>query len=113
MTPDVGTWDRIPRTRREESPVKATFNDIIIAESDQTVVVEGNHYFPAEDVHRQFLDANGETYECPWKGHADYYDVTVDGVVAHGAAWVYPEPKPAAAEIAGHFAFWREVKVSE
>ena len=93
--------------------MKATYNDAVIAESDSTIVIEGNHYFPAGDVHTDYLSMNGDTYECPWKGHADYYDVTVGDVVAKGAAWVYPQPKPSAAEIAGYFAFWRDVVVSE
>jgi uncharacterized protein (DUF427 family) len=84
----------------------------VIAESDATVVVEGNHYFPPESVNMEFLSANGDTYECPWKGHADYYDVAVDGEVAKGAAWMYPAPKPAASQIAGHLAFWRGVTVT-
>jgi uncharacterized protein (DUF427 family) len=93
--------------------MRALFNDTVIAESDATVVVERNHYFPPESVNTDYLALNGETYECPWKGHADYYDVTVDGEVAKGAAWMYPKPKPAAAEIAGHYAFWRGVDVTE
>ena len=60
---------------------------------------------------QELLYANGDTYECPWKGHADYYDVIVGDQIARGAAWMYPEPKPAAADIAGHFAFWRGVRV--
>ncbi len=93
--------------------MKATFNDQLIADSDDTVVVEGNHYFPAGSVRMEYLSVNGDTYECPWKGHADYYDVTVDNEAAKGAAWSYPAPKPAASEIAGRFAFWRGVVVSE
>lgn len=93
--------------------MKATFNGTVIAESDSTVVIERNHYFPPGDVHTEYLSINGDTYECPWKGHADYYDVTVAGEVAQGAAWMYPQPKPAAAEITGYFAFWRGVTVTE
>jgi uncharacterized protein (DUF427 family) len=96
----------------KEATMKATFNGVVIAESENTVVIERNHYFPPVDVHQEYLRPNGDTYECPWKGHADYYDVTVAGSVAKGAAWMYPQPKPAAAEIAGHFAFWRDVEVS-
>ncbi len=93
--------------------MKAMFNGQVIAESEDTIVIERNHYFPASSVRTDFLSANGDIYECPWKGHADYYDVAVEGQTAKGAAWSYPAPKPAAAEIAGHFAFWRDVKVSE
>lgn len=92
--------------------MKAVFADTVIAESDATVVIENNHYFPPDSVRTELLHANGDTYECPWKGHADYYDVIVGDHVARGAAWMYPEPKPAAAEIAGHFAFWRRVRVT-
>lgn len=93
--------------------MKAMFNDTLIAESDATIVIEGNHYFPPGDVRAEYLAANGETYECPWKGHADYYDVTVEGEVAKGAAWMYPQPKPAASEITGYYAFWHDVRVTE
>jgi len=93
--------------------MKAMFNGTIIAESDATIVIEGNHYFPPADVHTGYLTPNGDTYECPWKGHADYYDVTVGGEVAQGSAWMYPQPKSAASEIAGHYAFWRGVDVTK
>ncbi|MBW6469557.1 MAG: DUF427 domain-containing protein [Anaerosomatales bacterium] len=93
--------------------MKATFNGTVIAESDRTVVVEGNHYFPADGVHMEFLTANGESSVCPWKGRAEYYDVAVGDQVARGAAWSYPAPSKAASEIAGHYAFWRGVTVSD
>jgi uncharacterized protein (DUF427 family) len=93
--------------------MKATFSGQLIAESDDTVVVEGNHYFPADSVRMEHLSPNGDTYVCPWKGQADYFDVTAEGRTAEGAAWVYPEPKPAASQIAGRFAFWRGVEVSQ
>ncbi len=91
--------------------MKAVFGNTVIAESDATVIIEGNHYFPPGDVHTDYLRPNGDTYECPWKGHADYFDVVVGEEVAAGAAWTYPHPKPAAEEIAGHYAFWRDVVV--
>jgi uncharacterized protein (DUF427 family) len=88
---------------------RATFHGQVIAESDDTVVVEGNHYFPPEAVNRAFLAKSDETYQCPWKGEAHYYDVVVDGERAAGAAWYDPDPKPAAAEIKDRVAFWRGV----
>ena len=90
---------------------RATFHGQVIAESDDTVVVEGNHYFPPESVRREFLVESDVTSQCPWKGEAHYYDVVVDGERAPGAAWHYPDPKPAAAEIKDRVAFWRGVTV--
>lgn len=92
--------------------MKAIWNNQIIAESDDTVVVEGNQYFPPDSVKMQYLTKNGDTYTCPWKGHCDYYDVTVDGKTSKNGAFMYPEPKPEAANIKGHFAFWQGVEVS-
>lgn len=90
---------------------KASWNGAVIAESKQTVVVEGNHYFPAEAVNTAYLRPSATHTTCPWKGVASYYDVVVDGRVNKDAAWYYPDPKPAAAQIAGRIAFWRGVKV--
>lgn len=90
----------------------ATFNGSVIAESDRTVIVEGNHYFPREDVNAEFLGDSDATSVCPWKGTASYYDVTVDGSTSSGAAWYYPTPKDAAAEITDFIAFWKDVQVS-
>ena len=90
---------------------RATFHGQVIAESDDTVVVEGNHYFPPDSVNREFLAETDATSQCPWKGVARYMDVVVDGERASGAAWTYPEPKPAAAEIKDRVAFWRGVAV--
>ncbi len=92
--------------------MRATWNGQVIAESDDTVVVEGNHYFPASSLKREFFAPSDHTTHCPWKGDASYYDVTVDGKVNAGAAWYYPSPKPAASEIADRVAFWRGVEVS-
>lgn len=91
--------------------VQATWNGTVIAESDRTVVVEGNHYFPFDDVTAGYLQANGMQSVCPWKGTASYYDVVVDGERNQAAAWYYPEPSRAAAQIKGHVAFWHGVKV--
>lgn len=83
----------------------------MIAESDKTVVVEGNHYFPPEAVDRDHLRPSETKTVCPWKGNASYYDVVVDGRVLEDAAWYYPDPKEAAAKIAGYIAFWKGVEV--
>ena len=91
--------------------MKATWNGATIAESDDTVVVEGNHYFPLESVKRDLLRPSATHTVCSWKGTASYYDVVVGGAVNKDAAWYYPEPKEAAREIAGRVAFWRGMTV--
>lgn len=91
--------------------MKALWNDIVIAESDDTVVVEGNHYFPADALRREHFAASDHRTTCPWKGEASYYHVTAAGRENRDAAWYYPSPKSAAAEIAGRIAFWRGVQV--
>ena len=90
---------------------EAKWNGQVIAKSDATIKVEGNHYFPPEAVDPNYLQSSPAKTVCPWKGSASYYDVIVDGEVAQGAAWFYPEPKPAAADIKGYIAFWRGVRV--
>jgi uncharacterized protein (DUF427 family) len=92
---------------------KAIWNDQTIAESDDTVVVEGNHYFPPESVKSECLKASSHTTVCGWKGTAHYYDLVVDGQTNPGAAWYYPTPKEAARQIAGRIAFWKGVQVVE
>ena len=82
-------------------------------ESDKTIVIENNHYFPPDSVTMELLKKNGKTSTCPWKGEAFYYDITANGEVNPGAAWVYPQPKEAAKEIAGYIAFWKGVEVHE
>ena len=91
--------------------MKAIWNEQVLAASDDTVVVEGNHYFPAAALDRTFFRESQTTSVCPWKGTASYYDVVVGDDVNRDAAWYYPEPKPAAAEIDGRVAFWRGVEV--
>lgn len=91
--------------------MQALWNDTVIAESQDTVVVEGNHYFPPEALKREYFAASDRTTTCPWKGEASYYHVVVGGRENRDAAWYYPTPKPAAAEIAGRVAFWRGVVV--
>jgi uncharacterized protein (DUF427 family) len=83
---------------------QAVWKGTVLAESDQTVKVEGNHYFPPQSLRREFLAPSTTTSTCPWKGTASYYDVTVDGQVNKDAAWYYPQPSPAAAQVA---ATWR------
>jgi uncharacterized protein (DUF427 family) len=83
----------------------------VIAESDRCEVVEGNQYFPPGAVRRELLTPSATHTTCPWKGEASYYDVVVDGEVNRDAAWYYPEPKDAAANIKDHVAFWRGVKI--
>jgi uncharacterized protein (DUF427 family) len=90
---------------------KATWNGIVLAESDKTVVVEGNHYFPPESINRQYFQASETHIVCPWKGVASYYDVAVEGQVNRDAAWYYSDPKLAAMNIKGYIAFWKGVKV--
>jgi uncharacterized protein (DUF427 family) len=91
--------------------MKATWKGAVLAESDETVVVEGNHYFPADAVKREHFRESETHTVCPWKGTASYYDVVVGGEVNRDAAWYYPEPKDAAEEVRGRVAFWRGVKV--
>ncbi len=90
---------------------KATWNGAVIAESDSTVMVEGNHYFPIESVNGDLLEPSTKHTSCPWKGEASYYSLNVDGKVNADAAWFYPTPKDAAKEIKDHVAFWRGVTV--
>lgn len=91
--------------------MRAVWNGAVIAESPTTVQVEGNHYFPADTVRREFVADSGTTTVCPWKGTASYYSLVVDGKTNPDAAWYYPQPKDAAAEIRDHVAFWRGVTV--
>jgi uncharacterized protein (DUF427 family) len=91
--------------------MKAIWKDTVLAESDDTVVVEGNHYFPAGAVKREHFRESATHTLCPWKGEASYYDVVVGGEVNPDAAWYYPHPKDAAKEIEGRVAFWRGVRV--
>lgn len=89
----------------------ATWNGKIIAQSDDTVVVEGNHYFPREAVDAGVLSDSKTTSVCPWKGTANYHSLTVDGKTNPDAAWYYADPKSAAAEIKDRIAFWKGVEV--
>ncbi len=91
--------------------MRAIWNGTVIAESEDTVVVEGNHYFPVGSVKQELLRDSSTHTICPWKGKASYYSVEVDGQVNTDAAWYYPTPSSAAQQIAGRIAFWRGVTV--
>jgi len=92
--------------------VKAVWNGVTLAESTETVVVENNHYFPLASVDPAVLKPSATTSVCPWKGTAKYYSVIADGSENRDAAWYYPDPKSAAAQIKGRVAFWKGVKVA-
>ena len=92
--------------------MKAQWNGVTIAESDDTIVVEGNHYFPADSVRSEVLSSSSKQTTCPWKGQASYYNLQVDGQVNEAAAWYYPDPKAEAENIRGRVAFWKGVQVS-
>lgn len=90
---------------------KAIWNGATLAESDRTVIVEGNQYFPAASVRAEYLRPSETHTVCPWKGTASYYSIEVDGQRNPDAAWFYPDPKPAAAQIKDYVAFWKGVRV--
>ena len=91
----------------------AIWNGAVVAESDETVIVEGNHYFPPASLTAEYFVPNDRTTVCPWKGVASYYDLQVDGEVNQAAAWTYPTPKDAAAAIKDHVAFYGSVTITE
>ncbi len=93
--------------------MRALWEGTVIAESDDTVVVEGNHYFPASAVHQEYLEPSDTHSTCPWKGVANYYSIVVGDRKNPDAAWYYPEPKEAAQEIRDRIAFWHGVEVTE
>lgn len=93
--------------------MKATWNGAVIAQSDKTIVIENNHYFPPDSVDQAYLQESTHRSTCPWKGEGHYYHVVVDGKTNRNAAWTYPAPKEAAKEITGYIAFWKGVEVSE
>jgi uncharacterized protein (DUF427 family) len=98
--------------RAATGPVQAVWNGTVLAESDRTIVVEGNHYVPPEDINTEYLESSSKQSVCPWKGTASYYDVVVvDGERNRAAAWYYPKPNRAAQQIKDHVAFWHGVKV--
>jgi uncharacterized protein (DUF427 family) len=91
--------------------MKAIWNNQIIAESNETIVVEGNHYFPASSVNKEYLTSSDTKTQCPWKGEASYYTLLIEGEENKDAAWYYPFPKEAAKDIKDYVAFWKGVKV--
>ena len=93
--------------------MKASWENTVLAESDDTIVIEGNHYFPPDAIKKQLFRASATHSTCPWKGVASYYNVQIGDKVNEDAAWYYPEPKDAAKSIKNYVAFWRGVKVGE
>lgn len=93
--------------------MKAIWNVAVLAESDDTIVVEGNHCFPPDSINQEYFTESDRHTTCPWKGEACYYDIVVDGKVNKDAAWYYPSPKDAAKHVKGYVAFWRGVGVRE
>jgi uncharacterized protein (DUF427 family) len=93
--------------------MKAVWNDTVVAESNDTVVVEGNHYFPPDAIKAEFFKESSTTSNCPWKGTARYYTLDVNGQQNPDSAWYYPDTKEAASHIRGRVAFWKGVQVSE
>ena len=93
--------------------MKAVWNDTVLAESDDTIEIEGNAYFPPDAIDRARFEESDRHSTCPWKGEASYYDIVAGGERNENAAWYYPEPKDAAEEIKGYVAFWNGVTVSE
>lgn len=94
-----------------DGPVEAVWNGAVLASSDSTVVVEGNHYFPPEAIHREYFAESDKHTVCPWKGRASYHDIVVGGKRNRAAAWYYPNPSPAATNVKDHLAFWHGVRV--
>jgi uncharacterized protein (DUF427 family) len=91
---------------------KAIWKGTVIADSDKTEIVDGNHYFPPNSIHEEYFQKSDTTTVCGWKGTANYYDVIVDGDTNPAAAWCYADPKPEAAKIKGYLAFWKGVQVA-
>lgn len=97
---------------------KAIWNGQVVADSDRTIMIEGNHYFPPDSIEKQYFKTSEEHSVCPWKGVASYYDVIVGDKISQGGAWYYPQPKPGSIErvgqdFANYVAFWRGVKVQK
>jgi uncharacterized protein (DUF427 family) len=92
--------------------MQATWNHTVIADSNETIVIENNHYFPPAAVKKEFFKLSYTHSICPWKGEASYFDIEVDGKLNRDAAWFYPQPKDAAKEIKDYIAFWKGVKIT-
>jgi uncharacterized protein (DUF427 family) len=93
--------------------MQAIWRDIVVAQSEKTILVEGNHYFPPESLKDEFFTFSNHKSTCPWKGLASYKSLCINGELLSDAAWFYPDPKPEAEQIKGYFAFWKEVKIKE
>jgi uncharacterized protein (DUF427 family) len=93
--------------------MKAKWNGVVLAESDDTVLVEGNHYFPEAALKREYVTFSNHHTSCPWKGEASYYSLLVDGEMNTDAVWYYPDPKPEAQMVKGRVAFWKGVEILE
>ena len=93
--------------------MKAIWKDAVIAESDETIIVEGNHYFPPNSINQNFFQSNNHHTTCPWKGNASYYNIAVNGDMNSNAAWYYPNPNSAASNIKDYVAFWKGVRVEK
>lgn len=91
--------------------MKAIWNGAILAESDKTLRLEGNHYFPPESINKEYFKPSSTSTVCPWKGEASYYNIEVNGEINEDAAWYYPSPNDAAKEIKNYVAFWRGVEI--
>ena len=90
---------------------RAIWNGVVLAESNETEIVEGNYYFPPDSINNEYFKSSETHTLCPWKGQASYYSIEVDGQVNRDAAWFYPNPKPAAGQIKDYVAFWRGVQI--
>src|SRR5690349_12750366 len=104
---------RATARHEQENAMKAVWNGTVIAESDDTGVVEGNHYFPREALRDDVVRPSGTHTICPWKGTASYYSLELDGAQSKDSVWYYPQPKNAAKQITDRVAFWKDVKVTE
>lgn len=93
--------------------MKALWNNKVIAETKETVIIEKNHYFPREAINEKYFKKSDTQTSCPWKGKASYFSIEVDGKHNEDAAWYYPDPKPAAVELKNHVAFWKGVEIKE
>jgi uncharacterized protein (DUF427 family) len=98
-------------SNKKEESMKAIFNNVVIAESDNTINLEGNHYFPPSSLKKEYFKESNHQSTCPWKGLASYYSIEVEGAIENDAAWYYKNPSDAAKEIKNHVAFWKGVKV--
>ena len=93
--------------------MQAIWRDTVIAESQKTILLEGNHYFPPESLVQEYFSFSNHKSTCPWKGQASYKSLRINGEMLADAAWFYPDPKPEANEINGYIAFWKDVKIKE